>query len=436
MANTLCLPDGKDEIREQIDSTSNLEGTTVQKRRLSAPLSGLVIGCALCFCGGLSLAAEFTAELYVSTPAERINVTLSVKDNLYLLKQLEGDFRILAIVNRLSGITTALNPEEKQYKKLKSPESAFLNPIEAWENFAAQLEGKAAGTEMVGGYTCEKQTYSHPGQTEIVMEVWTSTQLGHFIKQVIKASNGENTLELKNIKEGPLDDSLFAIPAGYTEFVEPAQQTPSPPSSITTAVTVAAPTGRRIAAGGKLKIAVNPAADVTVSMRNDFDDKSVWTLVPFKHGKELSSRAKSFSQAKKWAEEKAEFTSFVDPNSMPDTIVIQVEEGLVSAVVEQTEAAGEVRDYYVRAPAAHGLGMKPGTASSIMITGDSQEGSLAAGKLTVDRTGTKEGRETISFAVGNNETKSWTFTKEVKVGPLKIDQGAVKVHIEQPPVKK
>ncbi len=409
----------------------------MQQKRLFGLFGGMVFGYALFMCGGPSRAAEFSAELIATTPGETVSMMLYVKDSLYRLEQLEGDSRVLAVVNRRTGITTALNPEEKQYKNFSGMESAFLDPIKAWETLASQLEGKPAGTETIGDYECEKHRYYYPDDTTALMESWVSAKLGHFIKQIVNTGAGHNVLELQNIQERPLADSLFKIPEDYTEFVEPPLETPPPPPSLTTLEVGSAPTGRRISTGGTLKIAINPAADVTVKMRNDTPDGSSWSLIPCKSGTKLTDRAKEYSLTKRWAEEQAGFNCFPDPEKMPDTIMIEVAAGLISVVVEQSQhvGMGVVRDYYIKGPTIHGLGLLPMTPLAITITGDSQDTPESTGKFSVDRPGAENPDEEISFTVKNGETKSWSFTKEESMGQLKIERGAIKVHVEQPPVR-
>ncbi len=73
---------------------------------------------------------------------------------------------------------------------------------------------KKVGTETVNGRMCEKWEFTgkNPGENGTY---WIDSKTRFPIKTVLQ--NGF-TMEYTNIKEGPQDPSLFAVPAGYKKF--------------------------------------------------------------------------------------------------------------------------------------------------------------------------------------------------------------------------
>jgi Ca-activated chloride channel family protein len=195
----------------------------------------------VCAFVGLSLplqAAQFTAEMVITGPGESYTFKLYVKDNLYRLEKVSGGMQIPpfpTIVNQDTGVTLCLNPQARQYvETTKVEETMMMNPIVGWEWARKDWQKKPGGNETVNGYDCTKSVYAEPGSSRIEAAVWESSQLGFFVKQVQYADNGDAVMELKNIKEGPVDPGLFQIPAGYTKAEEPGGPQPAAEGSATT----------------------------------------------------------------------------------------------------------------------------------------------------------------------------------------------------------
>jgi uncharacterized protein DUF4412 len=71
---------------------------------------------------------------------------------------------------------------------------------------------KKLGTETVNGRSCDKwEVTQKNGDKETL---WIDQKL-HF---PVRVTNGQNTTDFTNIKEGAQDASLFKVPAGYHKF--------------------------------------------------------------------------------------------------------------------------------------------------------------------------------------------------------------------------
>jgi len=175
----------------------------------------MLAGAVLFLCQ--AYAAEFSADLFLAQPGDSITAKIYVRDHLYRVENLEGPNTFLAIENRLTDTTTAMNPEEMTYLNIKGPSGAFANPVKGWEYNAVDTEEKHLGVATVNGFECDHYSYAYEGAEEAHLEMWKSKKLDHFIKYVVHyGSSGDGIMELRNVIEGPLDDALFKIPDGYT----------------------------------------------------------------------------------------------------------------------------------------------------------------------------------------------------------------------------
>ncbi|WP_319406575.1 VWA domain-containing protein [uncultured Desulfosarcina sp.] len=168
-----------------------------------------------------SHAAQFTADLTITTPRENFVYDLKVKDNLIRLEKTQGPMTVPpfpTIYNRLTGVTWGLNPPLRQYVEETDPvKTMLMNPVVGWEYMRKDMTGTPAGTETVEGYPCEIMEYRAAGNDRVASRVWVSPDLTFTVKEVSYALNGNATMALRNIKEGPVDEALFKIPSGYTK---------------------------------------------------------------------------------------------------------------------------------------------------------------------------------------------------------------------------
>ncbi|MBN1256007.1 MAG: VWA domain-containing protein [Deltaproteobacteria bacterium] len=187
-------------------------------------------------------AAQFTADMAITGPGANYSYKLYVKDTMYRLEKDLGGMQIPpfpTIVNQETGVTLCLNPQERQYTETtKVEETMMMNPIAGWKWARKDWQKSLGGNEMINGYACTKAVYAEPGSSRIEAAVWESPKLGFFVKQVQYAQNGDAVMELKNIKEGPVDPALFQIPKGYTK----AEGSGNPQTSKTKTATASATT--------------------------------------------------------------------------------------------------------------------------------------------------------------------------------------------------
>jgi hypothetical protein len=166
-------------------------------------------------------AAEFSADLHISGPQTNFLYKLRVIDTHYCLEKIKGPMTVPpfpTIINRATGLTWGLNPQMKQYMEERGPvKTMMMNPIAGWAYMRKDLEKTPAGAEKVQGYTCHVTEFREPGKSTVAARVWFSQKLDFIVKEVTYGLNANPVMELKNIKEGPVDAALFRIPAGYTK---------------------------------------------------------------------------------------------------------------------------------------------------------------------------------------------------------------------------
>ena len=257
--------------------------------------------------------AEFTADIVITGPGENYAFKLHVKDNMYRLKKVKGPMNVPpypSIVNRDTGVTWGLNSQMRQYVEIADIEKTFMmNPLVGWAMTRKGMTEKPGPVETVNRYECETRLYAMPGKSETEAKVWISKKLNHLIREERFGANENPVLELQNIQEGPVNDSLFKIPSGYSKMspggpgaaaprpaarpsVSQRTSTPQPIKRAKGSVSESASAGNMMfildASGsmwgqveGKAKIAI--AKDVLTGLIKDLPDDLQVGLVAYGH---------------------------------------------------------------------------------------------------------------------------------------------------------
>ena len=178
---------------------------------------------------GLSKAPPFTADLIIEGADKTIRAKLYNKDpyirRLEMSTQSGG--HIFIKPDGARGKIWMLDPAKKQYRILAYPEK-HLDPIEAWADIQYEMEGGFTGEETLDGHPCAVYQFRYPGSKKVALKIWQAEDL-HFpikkqadakivVKQGEQPEVTKGTFRVVNIKPEKLDDSLFEIPAEYTEI--------------------------------------------------------------------------------------------------------------------------------------------------------------------------------------------------------------------------
>ena len=401
----------------------------------------LTIGVLIIFLGFAfsAIAAEFNADLKIKQPDKEYEFKYYAQGSLYRLEKLTGEDRILVIADRKLDITWMLNPEDKIYLELKGIDAAFFNPVRGWEAAKEGTKEEQVGTETVLGYSCEKYVYTPPGGTEPGMEAWYLPELEHFIRMIVHYGGGyeDGIFEITNIKEAPQDDSLFKVPEDYQKEKSPAEKAQEKEAARPVLSGIAesiAPAGRRLKAEAVLKVKVEPDKSVRVVIENQAKEKSTFKITPFKEGLPIEDKIVHSGLTRQ--REKKE--DFFGQQLKLDEILIEVEEGLVTALVTKEYSSFdevERKEYFLMEENGQGLFARENRKFVLTLTGDSQGAESSPVKVKFYKGQYDDLLNEEDLNLPNGQIKKWEFnpgeikTFEVLVG----ESGGVKLLSENYP---
>lgn len=176
--------------------------------------------------GGMASAIEFSADQSMSMMGMSMNGKVYVKGLKQRIEQTTPMGKTIRIVRPDKGVAWMLNPTTKSYMEVTGPKTSKMPSIV--EALKAQTGAKKVGSEKANGYMCDKykmsQTMKGPNgsSTKIEATIWLNAKFPLPVKSVATTPMGQQTSELKNIKEKPQPDSLFELPAGYKKQAMPS----------------------------------------------------------------------------------------------------------------------------------------------------------------------------------------------------------------------
>jgi len=247
----------------------------------------------------------------------------------------------------------------------------------------------------------------------------------------------DGIFEITNIKEVPQDDSLFKVPEDYQKEKSPAekaQEKEAARSVITGIAEGIAPVGRRLKAEAALKVKVEPDKSVRVVIENQAKEKSTFKITPFREGLPIEDEIVHSGLTRQ--REKSEH--FFGMQLKLDEILVEVEEGLVTALVTKEYSSFdevERKEYFLMEESGQGLFARENRKFVLTLTGDSQGAESSPVEVKFYKGQYDDLLNEESFNLPNEQIKEWEFnpgeiqTFEVSVGEL----GGVKLLSEQYP---
>jgi hypothetical protein len=232
-------------------------------------------------------AASFSAELVDTRGGQTTTGTFNYQDKGCRLELGEKDRQLLVIVDGQTGVTRLLSPPEKTYVEAGpgEPMSLFANPFAAYAHFAKTKTVRTEGTDSVGGVPCKKQVVFSGEQ--VFLNAWVSDEFDVPLKVEIPVYG--LTVELKNIKRGPQDPALFALPADYHLTVVKEEPEPQPEwvGQVAGAPVLAVPFEKTLAEGEIVRMRPQAGRWLEIEGTNAGQGEGSFTSVPFKGGKSL-----------------------------------------------------------------------------------------------------------------------------------------------------
>ena len=161
--------------------------------------------------------AELTADFVTTTRGQESVGKLSMKGDKSRIEVTESGSTYVQIYRGDKSVFWGIDPAKKTYLEVPLPDSRPFLSGDLVETRADLGERKLVGQETVNGYKCDRYDFVYTDKTLGTMTQWVSTKLGIQIKMEHKKPSMSALMELKNIKEGGVPDSLFEIPSGYTK---------------------------------------------------------------------------------------------------------------------------------------------------------------------------------------------------------------------------
>ena len=155
-------------------------------------------------------AAEFTADWFNTRQGITNHGKIYVKDDMICIEVLEGPELGIIIADQGKRFSIVMLPDQKIY--IEVPKN--LSILEPDKDMIMGAEKKLMGTETVNGRSCNKYQYVAKGTATITQ--WIARDFKYPVKTIYHGEGG-NTAEVKNIKEGPVDEAMFQLRPGYTK---------------------------------------------------------------------------------------------------------------------------------------------------------------------------------------------------------------------------
>lgn len=395
----------------------------------------------------------FTADITEQVFNTDATGTISVGNGQYRMdlhvQDKRGGGNPIIIVDRKAGRTLLLDAKMKTYEEVKNFtfRAYMLDPFQSVETLERTVEKKMAGIETLAGYACDKYEY-FDGSAKLA-EVWFSRILQFPVKIHIVSGRGEGNInvktnigdtrvELRNIKEGPVDPGLFRIPEGYAQAKPPEAPKKKAATSLPSVSGMekgTSPWGRRISQGGEIRVKVDPERPCKIQVTN-LADQSAYTLTAFrKDAPENAAQPKQYTLDKRG--QKREVS--LGQGKKTREVSIRVDQGMIYAVVtnekKDFDRDDTVREAYLIEKQGIGYTVDPKKELKISMTGDSQDSAESEVKLIGYRQDYKDKLFEKVVRLGNGKSKSWTFAPEKNIRTIEVlvdKTGGVKFRMEQP----
>jgi len=399
-----------------------------------------------------TMAASFSADMVMEKNGKTETGKIYLLNQYYRLEVLEDGKPMAIIADKERNVHCVLNIEEKVFFEISSDNFGVLSkdPFKGSEYMVSKYGSKVEGTEKINGINCEKQEVVAQGTK--IHSRWFSNDLKFPVKLIsYQGKQASYVTELKAIKNVDLQMDLFKPPADFKQVEEPGaaekrkRETESKNeaalSGLTTVETSQVPCYVKIAAGGELRVPIDTDREAYLTIVNEAEGESVYTLWEYQNGKPRKdfeaepSRLERKGHRKTW-EFNDKFRQNT-PSRLANELRIKAEKGLIYANLRQKGV--DRTDVYNGGGWQTDADADPKRPLTVRITGDNPFGDQTTGEfwLRYEAGGTSKG---ISFTVKTGKTRTWDYPadKGVKTVAVSISKGdgRAKIILIQPPVPK
>ncbi len=417
---------------------------------------GTLVFLGISFMGFSAWAGSFTADISEEVFNNKLIGKIMVLNKQYRIdlrmrdKEKEGSRTV--IVDRQKGSTWLINPQTRSYQETRNLTllAYMADPFQSIEKLEEIAKKRKVGTETIAGYTCDR--YAYYDQEFKLADVWFAEKLQSFPVKVhmvsgrndgsikVKTNWGDTRVALSNIKEGPVDAALFAIPRGFTKELDPVEARKKAVAAlpaVSGTLKGTAPWGRRITKGGEIQVKVDPQRPVRIMLSN-LIDKSAGSYTIYRKGVPMEETGSELFSLQRRRERKE---IEINQHKKSEWVFIRVSKGLVYATVTNEKNPfsfsrdRQLEEGYLTAKSSRGLIVYQGRKLTITITGDNQDTPTSEVTVIGYRDDYKNKVVEKKIVLANGKTESWEFppghqmtTCEISVGKT----GGIKYKMEQP----
>lgn len=175
------------------------------------------------------LASEFTADMIQTMNGKPgMSGKAAVNDvRMRMDVTMEGQ-RQVVITDPAAGKVLMLMPDARMYMEMKL-DPAQMGAAAIREGNTDEGQWRSIGRETLDGWECEMKTFDFKDKTKGELTAWFAQKLGYPIRTVYKNGGETMIMEFRNIKQGAVDPSQFAVPAGYQRLSMPGMGQGMPP---------------------------------------------------------------------------------------------------------------------------------------------------------------------------------------------------------------
>lgn len=301
---------------------------------------------------GQAAALDFSADMTQTQGEEVKSNKIYVKGDRYSFDLEEDGEKLLVVVDTKNNRTVIVVYSAKEYREMPSDHimSVMNDPFQGYLYTAEMGKEQAAGAETVNGYECDK--FVIVMQDAEVMTKWVARKLNFPIK--IVTSQGGPIMELTNIVEGPVADTWFEIPEGFTKWIDP-ETLPAPipdwASNLETAPLMDPPFEQVMNAGDivRIKPMAGKSLKVKAADKSSYGDETEIEarVIPFKDARPLKKEKDYYNLMNTFCSVRHETVAAADE------FVVYVYKGTIKIVAkwqdmtEQEVAAGEEFRYKI-----------------------------------------------------------------------------------------
>lgn len=300
---------------------------------------------------GNVLAADFTGKLYLKQGSEISEGTIFVLSPKYCLELVQYGEKGKIIVDTEKNATTIMLFSEKEYRTIASDDMISLmnNPFMSYQHSLDQGKEVFLGSEMVQGYECD--VYQIIIADTPAMTKWQAKKL-EFPLKIVQHGQQERTIEILDIEEKAVNPLVFAIPEGFTKWVDPASlpgKTPEWADDIKTAPLMTPPFEENLRPGDMIRVKIEPGKSLAVKAEGIPETGAVARVIPFKGSNPLKDEEwfNNFAKKEVICERRHEMSGEADE------LIIRIYEGNITLIAkwidmfEKEVSAGEEIRYLI-----------------------------------------------------------------------------------------